>query len=267
MDHMAAYEALNELLHVDSVECRYGAFRALWTRNPRDPMIRGENMSGKFSYHVIGTTGEPLVHVSRSRRPEIVLFGADVRLGARGVLLIGKQFSVRPETDQQYRVVKFVAGEDSPTEYCTNQLDQVIRSLVKLGAGYPDIIEFLRIAKQGNVLTARLAFEALAMPGRTFRRGEEEAAASEDTIAPAAPLSPEETVPEAGFEPDADRVPDDSNIEKATTPESAIFRDQLSRQPEKSAKKGPDSVDTYVHPDYQNKPGEAIWSKMQGWWK
>ena len=58
-----------DLLHVSSVETRYGAFRALRTRNPGDPATKGEVLDKKFRYHVVPTTGEPLIHVSRSRVP------------------------------------------------------------------------------------------------------------------------------------------------------------------------------------------------------
>src|SRR5690606_8064246 len=41
MDDLSAYEALNGLLHVNSAETRYGAFRALRKRNPNDPLLKG----------------------------------------------------------------------------------------------------------------------------------------------------------------------------------------------------------------------------------
>ena len=85
-------------------------------------------------------------------------------------------------------------------------------------------------------------------------------------------MTPEETIPD-GTQP----VPNDlelasattvnNDIERASTPESGIFQDQLSRQPAKSAKKGPDSLETFVHPDNQPKPPETMWSKMKGWWE
>ncbi len=270
MDHVSAYEMLNELLHVESVECRYGAFRAMWTRNPQDPMVRGEVLGKKFSYHVIGTTGESLVHIARSRRPEIVLFGTDVRLQPGAVLLIGKNYVVRSEVDQQYKVLKLVPGEDNPAEYCTNQVDQIVRALVKLGGGYAEVVNFFRVAKQQNVLQARLAFEAMASPNRKFVRGEDSSPTepAADDAPPANPLSPDEIVPEEGFLPASTEEEELEFVEhRATTPESGIFRDQLSRQPAKSDKRDQKSLDTYIHPDYQEKPKDGIWSKMTSWWK
>ncbi|MGL4595586.1 MAG: flagellar basal body P-ring protein FlgI, partial [Thermoguttaceae bacterium] len=71
---------LQELLHVSSAETRYGAFRALRLRNPADRTIRGENLGNQFGYHVITTSGPPMVHLTRSKRPEVVLFGSNISL-------------------------------------------------------------------------------------------------------------------------------------------------------------------------------------------
>jgi flagellar basal body P-ring protein FlgI len=204
MDHLSAYEALN----VESVECRYGAFRAIWTRNSQDPLVRGEMLGNKFSYHVLGTTGEPLVHVARSRRQEIVLFGADIRLQPQSAVLVGSQFVIKSETDDQVKVVKLTAGADNQIEYCSMELDRVIRALVKLGAGYGEVIQALRQAKQDGALQARLAFEALASPHRQFDKED-----GEDLE----PQAPQEEL----------------TVRKSDSPEAELFRDQISRQTNK----------------------------------
>jgi hypothetical protein len=69
MADMAARDELITLLEVSSSETRYGAFRALWAMNANDPLIRGENLGGQFGYHVLGTSGPPMIHVTRPRRP------------------------------------------------------------------------------------------------------------------------------------------------------------------------------------------------------
>ena len=70
IDDMAAHDELVNLLEVPSCETRYGAFRALWAMNSNDPIIRGENLGGQFSYHVLNTSGPPMIHVTRSFRPK-----------------------------------------------------------------------------------------------------------------------------------------------------------------------------------------------------
>ena len=95
MDHVVAYEALNELLHVASSETRYGAFRALRTRNAADPLVRGEYLGGKFAYHVISSDGPPMIHISKALRPEIVVFGQDQRMVPPAFLFAGKEIMIK----------------------------------------------------------------------------------------------------------------------------------------------------------------------------
>ena len=75
MNSYASEEQLLKLLEVPSAETRYGAFRALSTMKTSNPQISGEVLGDQFSYHVLHVGGEPMVHVTRNRRPEVVLFG------------------------------------------------------------------------------------------------------------------------------------------------------------------------------------------------
>ena len=75
MQDFAAYDQLRELLSLPSAETRYGAFRALWTMNKKDPLVKGEVLGDQFHYHVLDVAGPPMIHVTRNRLAEIVLFG------------------------------------------------------------------------------------------------------------------------------------------------------------------------------------------------
>ena len=79
MRDSAAYDQLRELLGVPSAETRYGAFRALTVMCPDDSLVKGENLGEQFSYHVLDTKGPPMIHVTRNRRAEVVLFGLNQR--------------------------------------------------------------------------------------------------------------------------------------------------------------------------------------------
>ncbi len=68
LDDVRASQQLRDLLGVASAETRYGAFRALWTMNPLDSLVRGEHLGGQFDYHVLDTAGVPMIHVTRKRR-------------------------------------------------------------------------------------------------------------------------------------------------------------------------------------------------------
>ncbi len=176
MDHVVAYEALNELLHVASAETRYGAFRALRTRNAADPLVRGEYLGGEFAYHVISSDGPPLVHLAKSQRPEIVLFGQDQRLIPPAFLFAGKEIMIKGQEDGRLKLTRFGVGQkEDQQEICEATVDAMIRGIVKLGGSYGDTILALQEARQGGYLESKLVVNALARPGRTYHRDENEA--------------------------------------------------------------------------------------------
>ncbi|NBW87417.1 MAG: hypothetical protein EBR23_11475, partial [Planctomycetia bacterium] len=77
IDDANGVDALQSLLATRSAETRYGAFRALWRMDPDLPLVRGERLGDACSLHVLDVKGPPLVHATRSTRPEIVFFGTE----------------------------------------------------------------------------------------------------------------------------------------------------------------------------------------------
>jgi hypothetical protein len=171
MDHVAAYEALNELLHVPSAETRYGAFRALRTRNAADPLVRGESLGGKFAYHVISSDGAPMIHIAKVQRPEIVLFGQHQKIVPPAFLFAGRDIMIKGTEDGRLRLVRFCAGEqEDQQETCDAAVDPMIRAIVRLGGGYAEVVQALHEARQGGYLDSKVVVNALAQPGRTYHR-------------------------------------------------------------------------------------------------
>ena len=116
MNDYAANEQLYELLRLPSVETRYGAFRALCVMNRNDPLVRGEYLGGQFSYHVLDGSEPPMIHVTRSRRPEIVLFGREQRLAAPLALEAGNHIlvtGVQAGRDHRQQVLGQRAGSEA----------------------------------------------------------------------------------------------------------------------------------------------------------
>jgi len=170
MDDLSAYEQLRDLLEVSSAETRYGAFRALWAMNPHDPLVMGESLGGQFSYHVLDTSGPPMIHVTRSRRPELVLFGEDQRLRAPVVLEAGNQIIIRGVEPDEFVVSKFAVGEPDQKRFVSNRVDDVIRAVVELGGTYPDVVQALQEAKSHGALSSRFEVDALPEAGRMYDR-------------------------------------------------------------------------------------------------
>lgn len=196
MDHVAAYEVLNELLHVPSTETRYGAFRAMRIRNAADPLVRGESLGGGFAYHVIDTSGPALVHISKWQRPEIVLFGQRQKVVPPAFLFAGKDIMIKGQEDGRLRLTRFQSGmKEDQQEICDATVDQMIRAIVRLGGGYADVIQALQEARKGGYLESKLAVNAIARPGREYDRStdlDESAPADPATAA----IRPAHPVPE-----------------------------------------------------------------------
>lgn len=170
-----ASDVLTELLHVSSAETRYGAFRALRTRNPHDPCVRGEVLGeDRFSFHVVATSGEPLVHFALSQRPEVVLFGSQVRLTPPPFLFVNKQIMLKRIDANRVKISRFQPGKPDQQFECSCELAQLIPTLVKAGAGYEEVLQAIRTAKKDGYLDARVALDAVPRPKRTYYREDDE---------------------------------------------------------------------------------------------
>lgn len=170
MDDVAAAEELRNLLNGQSAETRYGAFRALSEMNRKDPVVMGEVLGGQFTYHVLDTTGPPMIHVTRSRRPEIVLFGNDQRLHPPLAVDAGNQIMLVARQPGQIAVSKFAVGEMEQRRIVSNRVDDAIRAIVDLGGTYPDVVQALQEAKDSQALKSRLQVDALPEAGRSYNR-------------------------------------------------------------------------------------------------
>ena len=190
MDHVAAYDALSGLLHVSSAETRYGAFRAMRTRNHRDPTVAGEVLEERFALHLIDSTGEPMIHFTAHRRPEIVIFGRQTSIKPPAFLFAGKRIMIKGLNDQQVKVTRFEPGGDDERDQeliVSTRAEDVVKAVVQLGGTYGEVFDMFEQAKKGDYLEARLAVDARAERGREYRRtadGESDASnAAEEGVA------------------------------------------------------------------------------------
>jgi flagellar basal body P-ring protein FlgI len=174
MHNSAAYEQLRDLLQVASAETRYGAFRAMTVMCPEDSLVKGENLGEQFSYHVLDTKGPPMVHITRNRVAEIVLFGLNQRFLTPLALYAGNKIVVTGAKDGEISVSKFVPHEADQKRVVSNRVDDVIRAIVELGGTYPDVVQALQEAKAAGCLEGRFEVEALPEVGRNYEATAEE---------------------------------------------------------------------------------------------
>jgi hypothetical protein len=173
MSDSDAREGLSELLHETSDETRYGTFQALIDFNPRDPAAQGEQLGETMTLHRVPSDTEPLVHIRRTERPEIVLFGHDIPLKTPAAVFAGKRILIKSESEDRLKVSYFTLGQDDHFQSCANELGDLIRTVVRMGGTYADVVAAINDAKQKGSLTARVNFDALPQPGREYNLEDE----------------------------------------------------------------------------------------------
>jgi flagellar basal body P-ring protein FlgI len=170
MQDFAASDQLRELLSVPSAETRYGAFRSLWTMNNNDPLVKGEVLGKEFRYHVLDVGGQPMIHVTRNRIAEIVLFGPGQQLLTPLAVSAGNEIMVTSQGGDQVTISKFSVAEGDQKRTVSTRVDDVIRAVVELGGTYPDVVQALQEAKNSGALPSRFEVDALPEAGRAYDR-------------------------------------------------------------------------------------------------
>ncbi|MGQ0636353.1 MAG: flagellar basal body P-ring protein FlgI [Planctomycetaceae bacterium] len=168
-----------------SAETRYGAFHTLLTVDKFHPLIHPEKMNGdEFNLHAIKTAGEPLVHLTTHRVPQVVVFGAEQTLRTPVNLSAGRHIVITaPAGSDTVTISRFQAGRDDHQVTCTTQVADVIRALAEVDASYPDVAQMLVQAERQENLRGRLELDALPRPGRYYHRPKSPAAADDSSVA------------------------------------------------------------------------------------
>jgi hypothetical protein len=155
----------------DSVETRYGAFRALWTLDERDPFLAGEKLNKEFWLHTLNTKGDPIVHLTHWSRAEVTIFGEGQQFRTPLALRAGDHIMVtcKPGSDE-VTVSRFLRNGTDLRKTVSTRIEDVIRAAASLGASYPDISQLLVQADRQKNLPGRFEIDALPQAGRVFYR-------------------------------------------------------------------------------------------------
>ena len=112
-----------------------------------------------------------MVHVSRTRRSEIVIFGRQQKLLPPIVLGTGPILLNAAENDDKIEVSKIVPSRfgDADTKLTTTlELAEVVRRMANLGASYPDIVAILETAQRQKNLPGQLVVDAVPSSNRMY---------------------------------------------------------------------------------------------------
>ncbi|MEM8679079.1 MAG: flagellar basal body P-ring protein FlgI [Planctomycetota bacterium] len=180
LEDLSAQEHFVELMDEESAETRYGAFRMLRKISPDDPVIDGQLIGGRFHLHKVRSLAQPLVHVSKQERPEVVLFGMDHRIATPCAIFAGDEIVIRGDTGETLTVSRLTAGETDSRIQVDSDLESVLAAIVEVGGTYADVVHAISEARDHGVLESRVAFSAIPELNRTYERGGDEGGDDED---------------------------------------------------------------------------------------
>ncbi len=166
LDEPIAPLMLRDLLRdSNSVELRYGAFRALRALDPESPIIPGRVLADQVYLHEVPSNGKMVIHVSSRDRPEIVLFGERLQFQTPLSLKIGNNIVLTaPAGATKLQMSRFDPGQPVGQQFCATDITDVIAKAMDMRATYPDIVGMLVQADKQHNLPGRLEMDALPDP-------------------------------------------------------------------------------------------------------
>ena len=228
--------ALRELMDSSSLETRYGAFRALKELDPNDPWLRPTAFGSRFLLHVIDAPGEPMVHVTRRRSPEVLVFGPEQQLQLPAVLNAGRHIKVIGATgDHEVDVILYKLNEEPQRQRVSSRVVDVVRACGELGATYPDIVQLLIEAEQQHNFVGQFGIDRMPQAGRMYLTDgkPEDSETSED--ADGKQIGSSRLLPEMFDELDEEELRDNETEEKLS---NLNFDDVQKQDAKEDAKSG-----------------------------
>jgi hypothetical protein len=161
LDEAICHVELRKLLAFPSAEARYGAFRALRALDDHEEAVQGEHLNESFWLHHVAPGSPSLVHMTTTARPEIVLFGEDAYLVPSFAFVAGEFTITAGAEDLRCTLTRASARHGTAKDQCSLKLEDVLRTLARLGGTYAEAVELLRQVDHCKCLSCEVAVDAL----------------------------------------------------------------------------------------------------------
>lgn len=156
---------LELLMQSESAETRYGAFHALHTRSPEHPMVYGRKFRD-FFLHSVPVESSPMVHFSRSKRPELVVFG-DAKV-SDDFLFVQTGTTIRSAGAGKLKLIHYSKEHGREETTCSTQVKDLVETLANHDFTYGSILKIFRKARLEETLEARLVVNAIPGANRQY---------------------------------------------------------------------------------------------------
>lgn len=172
MKHARVNESLEELLNHESLETRYSAMTTLRKRKAVSSRIAGRKL-GSFTLYEVAPPANGLVDGSvvgsLRGQPELVVTGKP-EIQITSFLRAPSGVVAKAVGDDKIEIHRFVVdGEDRHAEVDRSAAGFIV-GLAQVGCRYQQVIEMLRIAKDGGALSDQFVMDPLPKPLRTYHR-------------------------------------------------------------------------------------------------
>ncbi len=175
MPQISVNDALFGLMDQSSNEVRYGAFVTLRERPSARSMIGGQRFGDGYFVHALPSKGETLIACSLTKRPEIVVFGTETRIDLKESTVSRGGIVIREESPGKLKLSRFYADQPDRSATASNNIVSLCMAVADMGGTYSDCLDLLRTLKSEKAIAARLAFDPLPRPLRTYYRDGEAA--------------------------------------------------------------------------------------------
>lgn len=159
IDKPNARDTLTSLFNVQSAETRYGAFRAIKASQGNRGSMSGTLLADDFYLHEVDSKVDGMIHFSRTKQPEIVIFGNDQAV-ASNFMFVEPGLTIRAINSERIQITRFDPVEGKTNFSCSTRASDLIRTMARMGADYTTILEMFREADSGGTLAGRLVINA-----------------------------------------------------------------------------------------------------------
>ena len=151
---------------------------------------RKPRVDDPFKLYLVDSEGPPMVHIARTRRCEIVVFGQDTKLLPPIVLGKGSILLNAADGDEKIEISKIVPSQHGDADqkvFSSLSLGDVIRQAANLGASYPEVVSILQDADRQKNLPGPLVVDAVPGTSPVYVKaaifGEDTTAKKDDALA------------------------------------------------------------------------------------
>jgi hypothetical protein len=163
LDEAVCHNKLAELMAEPAPDLRYGAFLALRQLADRELLSEATLLNDCFWLHHAVANSPPMVHLSASRRAEVVFFGQEPSLVPPARIMAGPEFTITAQPGDNHCVVsRFVTSTGKIYQHtCSLRLEEILRTMAEMGGQYPDVVDLLRKADDWKCLNCAVHVDAL----------------------------------------------------------------------------------------------------------